>query len=400
MSQSMSPPPFPRRIGKRPSPFAETEYLMRLARVREELIPHGVDALLVTDPGNICYLSGYGAESSYVAQGLIVRLEGPPDLVVRRQDAPAGMWMAWMPNAHILDYPEDLIGNPHEDGLDFICRLLLDHRVRRLGVELDCLSASAQNRMQARYPELRLVDLSGLVMRLRLVKSRAEIEVMREAARITDHVLEMVPEFFRPGRSEAEVAADLTAELIRGLPGLPGDRPEPIPLAGGPRTGTSHVSWTDAEIKPGRHYNLKIGACRYRYSAALMRTVVVGQAPGRLERLHDAMVEGCEAALARVWPGRLVGDLARAFIETVERHGWWKDSRCGYPIGINWLETSCSIRADDSTQIAENMAFYLMLGMWVEEDFGAVLSETFVVTAGGPEVLGRTPRRLIRVPPG
>ena len=109
------------------------------------------------------------------------------------------------------------------------------------------------------------------------------------------------------------------------------------------------------------------------------------------------MVEGCNAALAIVKPGVTCGEVARAYCDTIEKGGYTKDSRCGYPIGIDWLEPSCSLRTDDPTVMTENMAFHLMLGTWIEDDFGAVISETIVVTPTGCDVLSKTPRQLIVV---
>jgi ectoine hydrolase len=135
-------------------------------------------------------------------------------------------------------------------------------------------------------------------------------------------------------------------------------------------------------IEASKHYNLEFGGCRYRYDTALMRVVSVGSPSKKL---------------ARVKPGVTCGEVATTYCKAVEKGGYIKDSRCGYPMGINWLETSCSLRTDDPTVMQPNMVFNLMLGMWLEEDFGAVISETFVVTPNGHEVFSRYPRELIVV---
>ncbi len=104
-----------------------------------------------------------------------------------------------------------------------------------------------------------------------------------------------------------------------------------------------------------------------------------------------------EAAFAAIRPGALCEDVASAFGKETERRGFVKDSRCGYPIGIDWLEPSASLRIGDKTELRPNMTFHLMLGMWVEDDFGCVLSKTFRVTDGGAETFARTPRELFIV---
>ncbi|MGX9181990.1 M24 family metallopeptidase [Mesorhizobium sp. BHbdii] len=101
--------------------------------------------------------------------------------------------------------------------------------------------------------------------------------------------------------------------------------------------------------------------------------------------------------LATAKPGVTCGEVADAFYSTIRKHGFEKDSRCGYAIGIDWLEPTASLKTGDPTVMQPNMTFHLMLGNWTDEDFGYVLSETFVVTQTGSEALSNTPRELIRI---
>ncbi|MGY4412274.1 Xaa-Pro aminopeptidase [Bradyrhizobium sp. LB7.1] len=69
-----------------------------------------------------------------------------------------------------------------------------------------------------------------------------------------------------------------------------------------------------------------------------MRTFTIGTAPDRLRRIHEAEVAGFEAALSIVRPRATYGDVASAFNRTMAKMGFQKESRCGYPIGIDWTE--------------------------------------------------------------
>lgn len=386
-------------LQKQPMPFSDDEYLTRLARTKKAMADSEVECFVVTDSGNICYLSGFTAESAYVAQALVVFAgDEYPTLYLRRQDAPAGMYLSYMPNEHIVAYPEHYIGDYEVDGFDFIFDRIADKgQFDRIGLEFDAVSGSTLDKLRERLGNNALVDLGGVIVGHRLIKSEAEIELQRQASLITDAAMQVAVEAFEPGKRECEVAAEMTAALIHGTPEYAGHPTDTALMPGGLQSGTSHIPWTERHVETGRHYNIEFGAARYRYNVGLMRTVCVGEPSAKLKKLYPYMIEGCNTALDVVKSGATCADVANAYCDTIAKGGYEKDSRCGYPIGINWLETSCSLRTDDPTVLTENMVFHLMLGTWLEDDFGAIISETFRVTESGCEVFSTFPRELIQV---
>lgn len=388
-------------IGHAPSAFPLSEYLRRLAAVKAEMARREIDALLVRSDANITYLTGYTARSGYVAQGLVVlgRAERPT-FVLRRQDAPAALHQTYLTHLNVIGYPEDLIGNPERDGFDTMIELLHDVGVaeRGVGLELGLLSAPTVSKFRDRLPRARIVDSTGAVDWIRGVKSDLEIAGMREAAAIADAGMQRAAEVIRPGVREADAVAEIVATLIRGVNDKVGTMVPPVFLCSTPRTGTSHIPWSEDVFREGSQINLELAGVRHGYTAALMRTFSIGAPSDRLRRLHEAEVAGMEAALATVRPGATCSDVARAFYRTIEGLGFTKESRCGYAIGIDWTEPTASLKDGDLTELKPNMTFHLMLGNWIDEDFGYVLSETFRVTESGAEPLTRTPRHLVELP--
>lgn len=391
------PPAHALEVRKAKSPFSQVEYQQRIAAIKRESDHLSVDALLIVNSANICYLCGYLGESGYVPQGLIINSSDFPSLYLRRQDAAAGRHYAFMPNDHIIGYSESLIGHPRYSGFDSITDEISRLHIKRLGVEYDSISAKTLARLKHQLPNVILEDISGIVERVRVVKSPSEISVQREAAQITNYVMSQVPEYFENSRSETEVAAKITSALILGVDDIAGHKTDPLVMPGAELSGTSHITWRDVELRRGHHYNPEFGAARYGYCVGLMRTVSLGPPSDRLQSLSSAISDGCDAALQAFKPGNTCADVARAYVDILHRAGYWKDSRCGYPIGINWLEGSCSLRVDDYTEIVPGMVFHLMLGTWLDEDFGAVTSETVLVTNDGCELLTNAPPGLMIV---
>lgn len=384
-------------IERGPQAFPRTEYLRRLANVKAGMRKRDLRALLVNDPANITYLTGYTALSAYVPQGLIVDLEEEePYFIVRKMDAPAAIHQGFFDRSRVFGYPEDLVANTTRNGFDVVIEHLFETGAGKgkIGLEYGSLSYAAITQLNAK---LSTEDVTGLITWLRLVKSDLEIAVMREAAAIADAAMMRAVDVIRPGVREADAAAEIYAQLARGANGKAGTNVAHLAICSGPRSGTSHITWTEEAFRAGTHVNIELGGVRHGYVCALMRTVSLGKPSDRLKRVHDAEVAGLEAALAAARPGNTAGQVADAFYAEAGKHGVEKESRCGYAIGINWTEVSASLKSGDATVLEPNMTFHLMLGNWLEEDFGYVISETFRVTPDGGEALGRAPRLLFEV---
>lgn len=387
-------------ISKGPQVFPRTEYLRRLAAVKAEMARREVDALVVSNIRNITYLTGYTAKSAYVPQGVLISSQKEePTFILRQCDGPAALHQAWMDRGNIIAYPESLVGIPGKDGYDAVIDFLheLGHANRGVGLELNDLTSAQVEKFKARMPEAKFVDCAKLVHWVRGVKSDLEITLMREAAAIADAAVMRAAEVIRPGVREADVVAEIYGTLARGANGKPGTDIANVFFCTSPRTGTCHIRWSEDIIRQGSQINLELGGVRHGYVSALMRTYSVGAPSDRLRRIHDAEVAGLEAALSKVRPGATCSDVASAFYNTIEKHGFKKDTRCGYSIGIEWLEPTASLQVGDMTELKPNMTFHLMLGNWVDEEFGYVISETFRVADSGFEVLTKAPRKLFEL---
>ncbi|UVK49002.1 Xaa-Pro peptidase family protein (plasmid) [Mesorhizobium sp. AR07] len=385
---------------KGPQAFPRSEYLRRLSAVKAAMQTREVDALVVTTTANITYLTGYTSKSGYVPQCLIVSAKDEePTFITRRMDAPAAIHQMFIDRSRIFGYPEALIANPDKNGWDTAIDFLLDNGFARggIGIEADLLPAVVTKKFEMRLPEARLVNFANMVSWIRGVKSDVEIAVMREAAAITDAGMLRAKEFIRPGVGEAEAAAEIIATLVRGADGRPGTDVSNFYLCASPRTSTCHIPWAEDVFRQGSQINLEFGGVRHGYISALMRTMSIGKPSDHLRRIHDGEVAGLEAALAAAKPGATCGDVAVAFNTTVRKYGFEKESRCGYAIGIEWTEPTASLKVGDPTILKPNMTFHLMLGNWIDEDVGYVISETFRVTEAGAETFSKLPRDLFQL---
>lgn len=387
--------------------FPEDEYRRRLVDTRARMAGAGLDVLVVTDPANMNYLTGYDAWSFYVPQAVIVTAaDEPPVWVGRGMDAESARLTTFLPRERILSYADDHVENPPKHAMTRVAAILADlgHSRGRIGYEGDAyfFTARAGQVLEASLPDATFEDAYLLVNWVRTVKSSLEIEAMRQAARIVEIVMRVGIDAVAVGVRECDAAAAISEAQIRGTPEFGGDAPaNPPSILSGDNAATPHAAWSDRRFRADTATCLELSGCRHRYHCAMSRTVWLGTPPDDMRRLAVATAEGMEAALGVVKPGALCGDVERAWRDTIARHGFSKPSRIGYSIGLNyppnWADHTASLRDGDTTVLAPNMTFHLMLGMWME-GWGFELSETFCVTEGGYELLADFPKQLFVKP--
>lgn len=380
--------------------FPRSEYMRRLSAVKSEMKRREVELLVVSVSANITYLSGYTSKSGYVPQALLVSLsEEEPTFVTRRMDAAAALHQMFIDRTNVIGYPEALIGNADRDGYDAIIDLILDKGLgrKRIGLEAKFLSTIAVEKVRSRLVGAKILDCTNLVTWIRGEKSDLEIGIMREAAAISDAGMLKGMDVIRPGVREADASAEIIATLVRGANGKPGTDAASFFLCATPRTSTCHISWTEDVFQQGSQINLELTGVRHGYTSPLMRTLSIGKPSDQIRRLHEGEVAGLEAALSVAKTGMTCNDVAAAFNTTLRKHGFDKESRCGYAVGIDWTEPTASLKEGDTTILRSNMTFHLMLGNWIGEDIGYVISETFRVTDLGGEPFTKLPRELFEI---
>lgn len=382
--------------------FERNEYLQRLANTRHEMSRQGIDLLLVTTPENINYLSGYAGWSFYTPQALIVMAgAGEPLLVVREMDVACARFTAFLGEECLVGYPESFIGGERHP-MEYIAQLISGRApaLRRMGIEpAGCFfSVQSFEKLRAGLSGCEFVDSAGLVNWLRTIKSDAEIAVMREAARIANAGMATAIEHIRAGARECDVSAEIHRTLIRGCDGAGGGVPASFTLVSGPRTSAPHIPWTDNRLEHGQCVNLEMGGSRHQYHAGLSRSFFLGAPPESLVALSRVVVDGLNAALSAVKPGRTCESVALEWQRVIGQAGYRKASRIGYSIGLGfqptWIDYSASLQQGDRTLLKPNMTFHMICGMWHGTD-NCVLSETFRVSESGCEVLTAAPRELI-----
>ncbi|WP_091886124.1 Xaa-Pro peptidase family protein [Bradyrhizobium sp. Rc2d] len=380
--------------------FGPEEYRKRTARLRQQMAEFCTDALLVLNESNMNYLTGYDGYSEYVPQlALVCQDEEDPWLILREMDVACATTTSYLPQSRILGYPERYIGSNQRTPWQPIGDMIRERtKSSRIGIELSAkvYGIKAHAALGKSLDLARSSDADGMISKLKLLKSPAELAYMEQAGKIVDRAMQVGRLGVAVGARHCDVAASITHALITGTPEFPGGPSRilfPTMPVGSPATAP-HIKWADGRYAKGCQTNFEIGAFRYRYCCALSRTVFLGEPPARSRHVHQAAVDGFQAAFETMRPGVTCGDVERAFRRTFNPRGVRKESRIGYSIGIDWPDGGASLQDDDQTIIQPNMAFHLIIGVWEKGD-GYVFSETVRLADDGAKSLSSLPRDLL-----
>lgn len=388
-------------------PFSLQEYQDRLARTRAAMTKGQVEALVITDPSNMSWLTGYDGWSFYVHQAVIVTLNDDPVWWGREMDAQGARRTVWMGEESIKGYPDHYVqsktSHPMQDLGMTLVRMNLGSV--RIGVELDnyYFSARAMHTLNASMPKASWSDATGTVNELRCVKSPTEIDFMRKAASISEIMIDGLLGRVEPGVPKNEVVAELYRDAIRGTDDAWGDYPAIVPmLPSGADAAAPHLTWDGREFSTGEATFFEISGCYRRYHAPFCRTLFLGEPPDDLKRAESAVVEGLEAGLEAARAGNRACDIANALQSALEEAGIERSGRCGYSIGLSyppdWGERTVSLRAEDETVLQPGMCFHFMPGLW-QDNWGLEITESILIREeGAAETLCNRPRQLFVKP--
>ena len=383
-------------------PFSRAEYAERLAKTRGAMAKAGLELLVVSDPSNMAWLTGYDGWSFYVHQCVLVPPRGEPVWFGRRQDANGAKRTAWLAHDNIIGYPDHYVQSPHRHPMEVLARLIAERGWDRLsiGVEMDnyWFSAAAYATLQRQLPNARFGDATALVNWQRAVKSPQELEYMRRAARIVEAMHQRILDKIEPGMRKCDLVAEIYDAAIRGVDGFGGDYPAVVPLLpSGEEASAPHLTWDDRPLRAGEGTFFEIAGCYKRYHCPVSRTVFLGKPTQAFLDAEAAVLEGMDAGLAAARPGNTCEDIANAFFAVLQRHGIVKDNRTGYPIGLSyppdWGERTMSLRPGDRTVLQPGMTFHFMTGLWLET-MGLEITESILITERSVECLANVPRRL------
>ena len=364
-------------------PFPATEYQARLDKVRQTMTEQGLDALLLTDPADINYLTGYHTFEVSVHACLVCTQER---LVLQVASIETGA-------AVVTAQVDEIIGYRWEN-LDEIIAPLADllNPCQKIGIDgwSSGLRFGVIDALMQTIGRERFSEAGALVDAIRIVKSPAELEMLQESARITALGLETAIQSIRPGMTDNDIAAIGAKALLEN--GSEFMSLQPI-VTSGHRIGVIHVNHKRRVIQPNEPVFLEFGAAYQRYTAPMMRTAVTGTPNAALSATRDLCRSIFEALCDTMRPGNTFDAAAQAAdaLLAPQRDQYFFSGVFGYAVGAqfppSWVEGTGFIAKGQHRKFETNMVFHLPLCLRVPGQWGVGISDTVVVTEQGAKPL-------------
>jgi Xaa-Pro dipeptidase len=248
--------------------------------------------------------------------------------------------------------------------------------------------------MQTASPTLQFVSAANTLDGVRVQKDSQEIVAMRKAVRIAEDALRATLPGIVPGISEAQVAAELTAQLLKA--GSDSEIPFAPIVAAGENSANPHATPSNRRLRHGDLLVIDWGAAHEGYISDLTRTFAIGAVDDELSRIATIVLEANQAGRETAAPGVSAASVDAATRQVIEAAGYGEyfTHRTGHGIGMEAHETPY-IRAGNEQALLPGMTFTIEPGIYLPERGGVRIEDNVVITEHGTDVLSSLPRELI-----
>lgn len=379
-------------------PFPREEHIARQAKLTAELRARGLDAMLVFSQESLFWLTGYDSGGFVFFQCAIVTADDRPIiLLTRRPDLLQARMTSTIQDVRVWLDADD--ANPAADLKDILVELGLEGA--RVAIELNTHGLTGWNlwRCQQTFGNwCRLEDDGHLIRKLRVVKSPAEIEIMREAGRICDRSLNAVIAAARPGLLDSELKAAYLASIL----GDGADMPPNAPLFNsGPRAVFGRGVTKPRRLERQDQILVEYPVAYRHYNVKTEWMILFGEVPDRQRRMYDVARETLQKMTEIARPGTTLGEIFDAYADGLDRAGYAASryAATGYSVGISYAPTSMDvppmIYAGNATVCEPGMTlFYHVMNGVADSGLAMGVGHTLLVTEGAPELLTDLPDEL------
>lgn len=358
-------------------------------------------AVLILNPVNLRYLTGYHSNAYSRPLTLILPVDGEPTLLVPRLEAEQARQLTGLTD--VRDYVEWDEGALAGGVVDAEWHVLLTTTLRErglsgqpLGLEGAALSSTREAQLKAVLGEWR--DISGWVESLRLIKTPEEVENHRRAASLASVGMDAGLQAAREGLSEREIwGAAAQAMLGEAATRFPSD---PVGVAGnaivGHRTASLHLPATGARPRPGDLVFVVLVASVHGSWCEFSRTMVVDEVPSAQQvRMFEAVEQAHAAALERARPGVPALEIDRAARQALARFGLseYQPMRTGHGLGFSGGAEAPNLGAGDRTPLQAGMVISIEPSVCIPGVGGVCWADNYVLADSGAQPLTSYPVR-------
>ena len=349
---------------------------MRLKTLRQSIVEHELDGMLITDPLNRRYLSGFTGTA-----GQLLVTEGRAMLAVdlryyERAEREAPTW------------EQARIKNTF---LETLAEMVTETGVRRLGIESDHTTIAALDDMRAQLPEITLVPISKMVVPMRATKDESEIAAISAAVDCADAAFAHLCQVIRPGMSETEVSWELESYMrLHGATAIS----FPIIVGSGLNGAMPHATTSERTLGRGEPIVIDFGALVEGYCSDITRTICLGEPDERYTAIWQLVLDAQQEVEARLRP-RMGGKEADAIARDMFAQAGFAEAfghGLGHGVGLEIHEAPGLNRRMKDVTLEPGMVFTVEPGLYFPGWGGVRIEDIVVMEADGVRILTHAPK--------
>ena len=355
---------------------------MRLATLRQSIVEHELDGMLITDPLNRRYLSGFTGTA-----GQLLITKGRAMLAVdfryyERAEREAPTWE----QVHIKN-----------TALETLAEMVVQAGVRRLGIEGDHVTIAGLDDMRAHLPEVTLVPIQKMILPMRAIKDGQEIAAIAAAVECADAAYAHLCRVIRPGMSETEVSWELESYMrLHGATAIS----FPIIVGSGPNGAMAHATTSERILVEGEPVVIDFGALVEEYCSDITRTICLGEPDERYTAIWQLVLDAQQAVEAQLRPG-MRGTEADAIARERFAQASFSDAfghGLGHGVGLAIHEAPWLNRTVKDVVLEPGMVFTVEPGLYFPGWGGVRIEDIVVMEDNGARVLTQAPKMPVLDP--
>lgn len=351
----------------------------KIKRLRDTLKQREIDGLIVTNPFNRRYISGFTGTAGVV---LITQDKQLFITDFRYMEQATAQAVGY----DVIEHKQSLIKK--------IAEIIEALNINNVGFEEDDMTYQTY-KTYADEIGVDLIPTSGIIATIRMIKTEDELKIMEQAAAISDRAYEHILTFVKPGMTEIEVSNEL--EFFMRQQGATSSSFDII-VASGKRSALPHGVATDKQIRTGELVTLDFGALYQGYCSDMTRTFAVGEISDELKNIYDTVLEAHLRGIKGTKPGmtgKEADALTRDYIKD-QGYGEYFGHGTGHGLGMEVHEGPRLSPLGDIV-LEENMVVTVEPGIYVPDVGGCRIEDDIVMTKDGNRSLNKAPKELIIV---
>jgi len=355
----------------------------RIRQLHAYMEQEQLDAVLITSPKHVCYMTGFYTDPHERFLGLVIPAAGEPALIVPALDREAAAQASSV--QHILTHTDT--DNPYE-----VLQKALPGNLNRLGLEKHYVTVERYEAIAAAVSAQTYIDVEQPLRSMRMVKSPEEVSRIKRAVQVVEEVLQEGLKKVKPGVTEMEIVAELEYQMKRL--GAEGPSFSTMVLAG-EKSALPHGKPGDRKIQNGELLLFDLGVYVNGYASDITRTFAVGEIDGQLRDIYETVLAANQAAIAAVRPGATLAGLDAAARDLIASKGYGEYfmHRLGHGLGMDVHEYP-SIHGANHDTLKSGMVFTIEPGIYLPGAGGVRIEDDVLVTDSGCEVLTQFPKEL------